>query len=70
MAIKCCKDCVPPKRYIGCHSICPDYIEEKAEYDRLKAIEQKNRSIHHSIISQRIDGVTRAQKRHGSHKTG
>ena len=30
MKIKCCKDCVAPKRYPGCHGICPEYIYEKA----------------------------------------
>lgn len=70
MAIKCCKDCVPPKRYPGCHSHCPEYIEEKAEYERLKAIDQRKRDVQHRIINQKIDGVIRAQKRHGNHKTG
>ena len=22
-----CKGCVPPDRYLGCHSVCPDYIK-------------------------------------------
>ena len=30
MIIKCCKDCVPPKRYPGCGSKCPEYQEERA----------------------------------------
>lgn len=31
MAIKCCRNCVPPKRYVGCHSTCKQYAEEKAQ---------------------------------------
>lgn len=31
--IECCKDCVPPKRHVGCHSSCKEYIDEKAEYE-------------------------------------
>ena len=29
MAIKCCKDCVPPTRYPGCHAKCEQYKAEK-----------------------------------------
>lgn len=36
MPIKCCKDCVPPKRHPGCHSQCPDYLREKAEHEEWK----------------------------------
>lgn len=31
MIIKCCKNCVPPKRYPGCGAICPEYKEERAK---------------------------------------
>lgn len=29
--IKCCKGCVAPKRYPGCHSNCPEYLMEKKQ---------------------------------------
>lgn len=32
-----CKDCVAPKRYPGCHSVCKEYISWKAEHDEVKA---------------------------------
>lgn len=34
--IRCCKGCVPPKRHIGCHSTCPEYSEEREEFDKTK----------------------------------
>lgn len=34
MKIKCCKDCVAPKRYPGCHSVCPEYIHEKELWEK------------------------------------
>lgn len=37
VAIKCCRYCVPPQRYPGCHAVCEQYIKEKAEYDEQKA---------------------------------
>ena len=37
MAIKCCKDCVPPTRYPGCHAKCEQYKAEKAKWEEEKA---------------------------------
>lgn len=31
--IQSCRYCVPPKRHIGCHSTCEEYIRAKKEYD-------------------------------------
>lgn len=32
--IDCCRECVPPKRHIGCHGDCPEYIEERKQLDK------------------------------------
>ena len=37
MSFKCCKGCVPPKRHIGCHGKCEEYLEEKRDYELWKA---------------------------------
>lgn len=66
--MKCCRHCVPPKRYPGCHDHCPDYIEERAEFDELKAIEEKKKAVRQSIYNQKSRAVTRALKRHGGNK--
>lgn len=28
MKITCCKDCIPPKRHMHCHSTCEEYIKQ------------------------------------------
>jgi len=44
MTIKCCKNCKPPKRRIGCHANCPDYLgERKQRDDELEIINQARR---------------------------
>jgi hypothetical protein len=43
MAIKCCKDCVPPTRYPGCHAKCSKYLEEKAKWEEEKQKIAKNK---------------------------
>ena len=41
--IECCKNCIAPKRHLGCHAECPEYIGEKAAYEekRKKAFQKK-----------------------------
>ena len=45
MPIKCCKDCVPPARYPGCHAKCEKYIKEKAEYERQKEYAKAHKTV-------------------------
>ena len=44
MVIKCCKDCVPPTRYPGCHDKCKQYIKEKTEYEKQKQYAKANKT--------------------------
>ena len=43
MVIKCCRDCVPPTRYPGCHAKCSKYLEEKAKWEEEKKLMRKER---------------------------
>lgn len=45
MAIKCCKDCVPPTRYPGCHDKCEQYKTEKAEYEKQKEYAKAHKTV-------------------------
>lgn len=45
MAIKCCKDCVPPTRYPGCHAKCEQYIKEKTEYEKQKQYAKAHKAV-------------------------
>ena len=58
--IDCCRYCQAPKRYPGCHGSCQEYIAEKAEYNRLKAIHDQQRSIDIGIVQQRGERVYKA----------
>lgn len=44
MGVKCCKDCVPPRRYPGCHGHCQKYLEEKRLYEIQKQKERAAKS--------------------------
>lgn len=57
-----CKDCVAPKRYPGCHAVCTEYLEQKAEHDRLKAIHDKEKRINLGIYIDRNTKVYNAMK--------
>lgn len=60
MAIKCCNGCVAPKRYPVCHGHCPEYIAERAEHDRRKAIYDREREISNGIYQSRSKNILRA----------
>ena len=64
MAIQCCRNCVAPKRYPGCHGKCQDYIDEKAQYDQLKGEYKKKSDISNAIIRDRGVKVYKAYKNH------
>ena len=62
MSIKCCYPCKPPKRYPGCHGICPEYAEQKAQHDKETAEERKKTLIQQGLNSQKYEGVRKAAK--------
>lgn len=45
MSIKCCRNCVPPKRHIGCHGTCEQYLKEKAEYEKQKEYARAHKTV-------------------------
>ena len=49
--ITCCKECVPPKRCIGCHGYCDEYIEQKAKLEKEKQIEREWKEMHPELFS-------------------
>ena len=56
--IKCCHGCVPPKRHIGCHATCKNYIDEKAQFEKdKKKIKANNREAwKDAIAAQKYSG--------------
>ena len=62
MGIFSCKGCVAPKRHPGCHGTCPEYLAEKAEHDRLKAIYDRERKLSQYFVGERYEKVLKAMK--------
>lgn len=61
--IECCRNCVAPKRYPGCHCVCPEYHEEKEKYQEQKAKADSIKSISYGITAQRSDRVQKALRK-------
>lgn len=61
--IRCCIDCVPPKRHVGCHSTCEEYLKEKAEWDAVKEEERKNRMVDYTITNYDIKKMDKWRKK-------
>jgi hypothetical protein len=51
---------VAPKRNPGCHSVCPEYIKEKAEHDAQMAEAYKKRKLEQDLTAQRGRAVSKA----------
>lgn len=63
MPIKCCKDCVPPQRFPGCHAKCSKYLEEKAKWEEEKKLIKANKTI--ALTNYDFDEIAYASsKRH------
>ena len=62
MAIYSCYGCVAPKRYPGCHAVCPEYLADKAKHDKEKAIADQKKRIENGLNSQTVNGIYRCQK--------
>lgn len=62
MWFDCCKNCVAPKRYPGCHSHCQEYIDIRAEYDKRKAAHNQKREIDCAIAADRARKIQNAMK--------
>ena len=61
--ISCCRYCVPPKRHSACWGHCPEYLKEKAEYEAMKDVRNKQAKIEADLYAQRATAVKRVQKR-------
>lgn len=59
----CCKNCVAPKRYPGCHDHCPEYIAQRAEYEKEKAEADRRRYARSLVYEQKDTRVVKAVKR-------
>lgn len=66
MGIKCCINCVAPKRYPGCHDHCTEYTKEKAIHNEEKAVQDKKNAISGGIMAQKLAGINRAKKENRS----
>ena len=62
MAINCCKGCVPPTRYPGCHGKCSAYLSEQEKHEAMREKYIKARAVECGLESQIIRGIYRTKK--------
>lgn len=60
--IECCHYCVAPKRYPGCHGKCPEYLAEKAAYEKRKMAYYGDRKVQAGLDQQRADYIAKVMK--------
>ena len=59
---QCCRDCVAPKRHPGCHGHCPEYEAARGEYDKRKALIDREKDISIGIHTERSKKVEKAMR--------
>ena len=58
---RCCKGCVAPKRHVGCHATCPEYVKENAQNEeRMRAAHKEKMDTEAVWLIRR--GRTKKQK--------
>lgn len=60
MGITCCKDCIAPKRHIGCHEVCLEYLSEKKKHDEMKEKRHRWLKLEGALYAQRERGIQKA----------
>lgn len=67
-SFECCRFCVAPKRYPGCHAVCQEYLAKKAEYETRKAEYYKDELLSGAIFGTRARKVNNALKGYRGNK--
>lgn len=62
MKQRSCYGCVAPKRYPGCHSVCPDYAKDDAEHQARKEKERQEKYMDSILTSQKVNAVAKAMR--------
>lgn len=65
ISIKCCKNCVAPKRHLGCHGNCPEYLAEKAAHDESRKKVIQKREIETAVKGVQWTGKVKHDRRIG-----
>lgn len=69
---KCCKNCIPPKRYPGCHGHCEEYLSEKKELDKIRekiARERRYNDDYYSASGRRVEYFKKQQNKKRAKRT-
>lgn len=62
MTIKCCLDCVAPKRHPGCHGDCPEYLQER------EALDEELKKAREDTVGSAVGYIADNQKKIKEHR--
>ena len=61
---ECCRDCVAPKRHIGCHSNCKEYLDDKAKAAEIQKKKDAERNTNSYIIGKCEEAKAKSAKKY------
>lgn len=62
--IHCCRNCVAPKRHIGCHGDCEEYLIERKHLDEENAKRYEEKLKKRNLYEMKADSVRRVMRSH------
>ena len=63
MAITCCHHCYPPKRQVGCHAWCKDYLEQRCELNAENETRRQAKLLEQAAIESVIKTMMKETKK-------
>lgn len=58
-----CKECVKPKRHLGCHDHCEEYQAARAEYENIKNAARANKKANEELDRYLSEQITKTLRR-------
>lgn len=60
--IKCCTNCVAPRRKVGCHATCAEYLSERKALDEFNAAKHEQEQNAQGGFKDYSDTLSRLRK--------
>lgn len=58
-----CKNCVPPKRHVGCHASCKEHKEVKEKRDAEKALVRAAKRVNDDVVEVNLTSIRHNRKK-------
>ena len=58
-----CKNCVSPKRHVGCHATCKEYADARQEHDSEKSMIREAKRVRDDVVEVNLTSIRRNRQK-------